>query len=372
MDDLPFEVDIGRSTSNPYRGLSPFPDNVNAITKQYTSLYPFPTSVTATDLADYYTPNPPPVGVIVRRQAPVNGAPPAWLDENGQNWNAFLNGNLAQQGSNADRAPGWDLVDRDIAVINTATNAVSYQGGPLNIVMALSVNPSTHAVTAVGTDATNQIRFVPKLDSKFIQVLMGTYSPSGASGARVDLNPHLGPYSPLTGTYTTTSLPAVCTAGSTACIANSIGDPRGIAWNPATGKGYVTGMGSNNVIVINAAGARDSVLNTPIPVGQGPTGIVLNAVGANASSPTLAYVLNRFDATISVLSLAATSPAAAEVERVALSYDPTPNDIRAGRPLLYNTHLFSGLGQISCASCHVDARTDRLGWDLGDPTSPPE
>ncbi len=371
-DDAPFEVDIARETSNPYGGLSPFPDRINAQTKQYTSLYPFPTSVTPNNFAAYYTTTPPPVSVVVRRQAPVNGAAPAWLDENGQNWNAFINGNLAQQGSLADRAAGWDLIDRDIAVINTATNAVSYQSGPLNMVMALTVNPSTNAVTAVGTDATNQIRFVPKLDGKFIQVVMGTYAPAGTSGAKADLNPHLGAYSPLTGTYIKTSLPATCAAGSTACIANSIGDPRGIAWNPASGKGYVTGMGSNNVIVINASGGRDSVLTTPIPVGQGPTGIVLNAVGANASSPTLAYVLNRFDATISVLSLAATTPTQAEVERVALSYDPTPNDIRAGRPILYNTQLFSGLGQIACGSCHVDARTDRLAWDLGDPTSPPE
>ena len=371
-DDAPFEVDLARSPAGPYGGISPFPDNINAELKKYTSLYPAPTTVTPNIFTSYFTETPPPVSVIVRRKAPAGGGLPTWLDENGKDWSLFINGSRAQQGTNADRAPGWDLIDRDIAVINTATISVSYQGGPLNIVMALAVNPSTNSVTAVGTDATNQIRYAPKLDGTFIQVLMGTYSPSGSGGSKADLNPHLLPYSPVTGTYATSSIPATCTAGSSVCIANSIGDPRGIAWNPATGKGYVTGMGSNSVIVINAAGARDPVLNTPIPVGQGPTGIVLNAVGANAASPTLAYVLNRFDATISVLNLAATSPAAAEVARVALSYDPTPTDIRNGRPLLYNTQLFSGLGQISCGSCHVDGRTDRLAWDLGDPTSAPE
>jgi hypothetical protein len=254
----------------------------------------------------------------------------------------------------------------------TADNAVTYQGGVLNMVMALAVNPATNAVTAVGTDATNQIRYQPMLDGTFIQVLMGTYVLGGATGAKADLNPHLLPYSPVTGTYTSASIPATCATGGGLCAANSIGDPRGIAWNAATGKGYVTAMGSNSVIVVNSAGARDSVLSTPIPVGQGPTGIVLNAVGANASFPTLAYVLNRFDGNISVLNLAATSPSAMEVARVALSYDPTPTDVRAGRPLLYNTQLFSGLGQIACGSCHVDARTDRLAWDLGDPTSPIE
>jgi hypothetical protein len=240
------------------------------------------------------------------------------------------------------------------------------------MVMALAVNPASQSVTAVGTDATNQIRYQPMLDGTFIQVLMGTYALGGTTGTKADLNPHLLPYSKVTGTYATASIPATCAKGVSLCAANSIGDPRGIAWNAATGKGYVTAMGSNSVIVINSSGGRDSVLSTPIPVGQGPTGIVLNAVGANASSPTLAYVLNRFDANISVLNLAATSPSAMEVARVALSYDPTPADVRAGRPLLYNTQLFSGLGQIACGSCHVDARTDRLAWDLGDPTSQPE
>ncbi|MBK6542495.1 MAG: hypothetical protein IPG10_14675 [Flavobacteriales bacterium] len=42
--------------------------------------------------------------------------------------------------------------------------------------------------------------------------------------------------------------------------------------------------------------------------------------------------------------------------------------IKAGRKHLYNTHLGSGNGHISCGSCHVDGRWDRLGWDLGDPS----
>src|SRR6185436_7006934 len=48
-------------------------------------------------------------------------------------------------------------------------------------------------------------------------------------------------------------------------------------------------------------------------------------------------------------------------------FDPTPEVVRKGRRHLYDTRKTSGLGIISCASCHVDARTDRLAWDLGDP-----
>ena len=48
-------------------------------------------------------------------------------------------------------------------------------------------------------------------------------------------------------------------------------------------------------------------------------------------------------------------------------FDPTPEIIRNGRRHLYDTRKTSGLGIVSCASCHPDARMDRLAWDLGDP-----
>src|SRR5581483_5463104 len=48
-------------------------------------------------------------------------------------------------------------------------------------------------------------------------------------------------------------------------------------------------------------------------------------------------------------------------------FDPSPTAIKAGRKHLYDTHKNSGLGQAACASCHVDARTDKLAWDLGSP-----
>ncbi|MEO0424320.1 MAG: hypothetical protein AAF184_18425, partial [Pseudomonadota bacterium] len=64
--------------------------------------------------------------------------------------------------------------------------------------------------------------------------------------------------------------------------------------------------------------------------------------------------------TVSTTSLVETARAA--------FFDPTPAAIRAGRQHIYNTRQTSGLGQAACASCHTDARMDRLAWDLGDPT----
>ena len=91
-------------------------------------------------------------------------------------------------------------------------------------------------------------------------------------------------------------------------------------------------------------------------VGEGPTGLALDE-GAERL-----YVLNKFEASISVVDTASEL----ETARV-FFHDPTPALVTTGRKHLYDTHKNSGLGQIACASCHVDARIDRLAWDLGDP-----
>ena len=75
------------------------------------------------------------------------------------------------------------------------------------------------------------------------------------------------------------------------------------------------------------------------------------------------YVYNRFDGSISTVDTVNQT-----VTNTLSLFDPTPQAIKAGRPLIYNTQISSGLGQASCASCHVDTRFDRLAWDLGDPT----
>jgi hypothetical protein len=111
-------------------------------------------------------------------------------------------------------------------------------------------------------------------------------------------------------------------------------------------------MGSNNVILVNANGKRLRRIN----VAAGPTGIVMD------ESRDRVYVLSRFAGAIVSLSLSGR-----RVLNTTPFFDPTPTYIKAGRPFLYDTQISSGLGQASCASCHVDGRTDRLAWDLGNP-----
>jgi YVTN family beta-propeller protein len=273
--------------------------------------------------------------MIVKRT--VVGSAIQWLDDNLKDWSLFISGAPSFLPSTAGkRVKGWDISDRDVAIIDTTNNSVSYQSGVMNILMAIGVNPATNEITVVGTDATNQIRFEPVLQSTFVHVNFARFTQGGANTIS-DLNPHIN--------YATKSL----AAGTT--VQNSIGDPRAIVWNAAGTQAYVTGMGSNNVAIIDPTGARLGLIN----VGQGPTGLVL--------SNGFAYVLNKFDATISSIDTSVNQA----VATTPLFFDPTPAAVKLGRPILYNTQQTSGLGQLACASCHVDARWDRLAWDLGNP-----
>ncbi len=278
-------------------------------------------------------PPPPRVGMIVKRDDQGR-----WMDDNNRDWTNFVSGpNAASSG----RIPGWTMPDRDLAVIDASSLGVSYVTGLMNINMGIGVNPATGDVTIVGTDGINEVRFEPNVNGVFIRVLMATVGAGGmGTPSIVDLNPHL--------TYTTPTIPMPERL-------RSIGDPRAVVWDSTGQRGYVAGMGSNNVIVIDPSGARAGLSQT-IPVGEGPTSLAID------ESRDALYVLNRFEGSISVVSLSSET----EVARIPY-FDPSPQALKVGRKHLYDTHLTSGLGQSSCASCHVDARMDRLSWDLGDP-----
>src|SRR5262245_60734115 len=276
-------------------------------------------------------PVPPAVGLIVRKTDVGT-----WVDDNGGDWTQFVTGSSANL---SGRPVGWDLWDHDVAEIDSQTLAVSYRTRLMNLCMALAVNPATGQVTIVGTEAINEVRFEPKLNGRFLRTRIAIDDGAGGSSQIIDLNPHLD--------YAGPSIPQ-------ALRGLSLGDPRGIAWNASGTAGYITGMGSNNVIIVDATGMRTE--SEPIEVGQGPTGIAVDQAGARV------YVLNKFEATISVIDAAKH----VELDRVSF-FDPTPPSIWMGRPHLDTAHETSGLGHISCASCHPDGRMDRLAWDLGNP-----
>ncbi|MBM4109258.1 MAG: hypothetical protein FJ255_10695 [Phycisphaerae bacterium] len=311
----------------------------------------FPPNVVSDATGPYGGQNPPPNsgGAFVPPIAPANNpairvglivkkdAGGAWRDDNSRDWTTMVSG---AQASRSGRVVGWDLVDHDIAVVNASTLAVDYHKRLMNMCMALAVNPATGRLALVGTDAINQVRFEPNLKGKFLRVNAALVDPVPPATPTIrDLNTHL--------TYAAPTIPQ-------SDRNKSIGDPRALVWNGAGTLAYVAGMGSNNVIQIDAEGQR---LGAPaIAVPPGPTGLALDETRGRL------FVLSRFDASVSTISTATQA-----VTSTVSFYDPTPAAVRIGRKHLYDTHKNSGLGHISCASCHVDSRLDRLAWDLGDP-----
>ena len=300
-----------QSVSNPagpYGGLNPPPNSGNVFVPALNPLNPLA----------------PAVSLILQKDAATG----QWRDDNGRNWSPFVT---------------WDLHDHDVAVIDAATLGVTYVNGLMNMNMAMGVRPDG-TLTVIGTEATNRTRFEPNITGRFVRSMMASVNPSNpTSPTIVDLNPHLASaYASGQGNVPQTMRD------------DSIADPRAIVWQANGSRGFVAGMGSNSVAAVSPSGARLG----RIDVGQGPTGLALDESRGNL------YVLNRFDATISVVSLSGLST----VATVGLSFDPTPTAIKSGRPFLYNARLTSGLGVTACGSCHVDGRKDGLAWDLGDPS----
>lgn len=293
--------------------------------------------------------NPPRVSLIVKKDEQGR-----WMDDNGGDWTAMVSGPVVPgtSANKSGRVEGWDLYDHDLAFIDADSLETYYATGLMNICMAVGVHPATGRVLVVGTDGTNEKRFEPNVNGTFLRVraaLVGDRSAPGGEPTidwNVDLNPQLAAAG-----YSQSTIPQ-------AQRDQAVGDPRAIVWTSAGDIGYVAGMGSNNVVVIDEAGTREEDHGPAlIEVGQGPTGLVIDEPRSRL------YVLNRFDATISTVDTSsrlviATTP----------YFDPTPPVIKLGRPHLYDTHRTSGLGHTACASCHVDARFDRLAWDLGDPS----
>ena len=313
-DDYP--ANVTRQEDTPYGGENPPPNSGNQ----------FDPPIAGNLL------QPPRVGQIVRKDDQGR-----WMDDNGQDWTRWVSGNRA---ADSDRPVGWDLPDRDLAVIDANTLAVSYVSRLMTTGMALAVNPSSGAATLVGTDAFNELRFEPNVNGRFLTVNFASVE-TGEAPVTADLNPHLNYQSP--------TIPGDQRR-------QSLGDPRGIAWTQDGSVGFVTGMGSNTVLAIDGSGARlDGV--APIDVGAGPTGVVLDAQDQRL------FVWNHFDASLTTIDVASLT-----VSETFEAFSPLPSAIVNGRPHFYDTHATSGLGQIACASCHVDTRTDRLAWDLGDPS----
>jgi hypothetical protein len=115
--------------------------------------------------------------------------------------------------------------------------------------------------------------------------------------------------------------------------------------------------------------ARANVEPDPASSEAGPRGLAILSTGTAANDR--AYLLNRLEPSISVIALNGGAPVFASQFDLQRS-EVEPAYIREGRKFLYSTE-FSGAGDptqhglegfASCASCHVDGRSDNVSWRL--------
>jgi YVTN family beta-propeller protein len=276
----------------------------------------------------------PETGLILH----LDAASGHWEDELARNW---------------DSAVRFNLPDRDVFAINandlTATPAPFVGVG--TILFNMVANPVSGKVYVSNTDARNEVRFEGPgvlagssvrghLHEARITVL------DGASVLPRHLNPHID--------YGVVPSPSGTKDASLAI-------PLGMAVTGDGARLYVAGFGSSAVGIF-ATSELESDTFTPSAAdhiavsGGGPSGLVLNEAAARL------YVFTRFDNAISVVD----TTTATEIAHHPV-HNPEPPAVVAGRHVLYDAVLSSSNGEAACASCHVFADFDSLGWDLGNP-----
>ena len=143
---------------------------------------------------------------------------------------------------------------------------------------------------------------------------------------------------------------------------------------PAPGTQLATPFGieisadDSTVVAVAASSSRlftmDAVTGVVLgraKVGAIPRALVLES-DPSTGAPMRAWVHNAVGASVSLVDIS--NPAEpSELEKIILE-DPTLPDVKAGR-IAFNNAEGSTSGTFSCGSCHPDAHTDQLLWNLG-------
>lgn len=291
----------------------------------------------------------PEVGLIVKYDPVAD----EWNDELGRDWSSDVRFNL----------PDYDVfvIDADATppVQLDAGDGIPEFSGVGTILFNMAVNPVSGNVYVSNTEAFNEVRFEgpgefasTSVRSHLHETRITVIDPDAALPADevtpIHLNKHID--------YDNCCAPLPNPTND-----NSLAFPLEMAVNSTGTTLFVTAFGSSKIGIFDTAelegdsftpSAADHVELT----GGGPTGLVLD------ESRSVLYTLTRFDNSISVVSTAT----GAELEHVAM-HNPEPDEVVAGRPILYDARFSSSNGDQACASCHVFGDFDSLSWDLGDP-----
>ncbi len=277
----------------------------------------------------------PEVGVIVR----VNPETGHFEDELGRNW---------------DEVVRFDLPDEDVFAIDATTlerrGSWPHVG---TILFNMVTNPKTGALYVSNTEARNEVRF--EGPGEFADsTVQGHLHEARITVIRGDdvaprhLNKHID--------YSVRPAPP-------GVKEHSLATPVEMAVSKNGRKLYVAAFGSSRIGVFDTAALEDDSFDPTVASadyldvsGGGPAGLVLDERRGRL------YVLTRFDNAVSVLDL----DSGAETAHLPL-YNPEPEHVVTGRPVLYDAQTTSSNGEASCAGCHVFGDLDSIGWDLGNP-----
>ncbi len=246
-----------------------------------------------------------------------------WRDSEGRDWTTRVR---------------FNLPDQDIFVLDVEQDPPQVLGtlqGVGTILFNLAVHPSDGRLAVSNLESDNHVRFEPELRGRSVQNRVTFLD--GESVRPVHLNAHIDFQSPF---------------ATPEQRAQSLALPLQLEFSQDGRRLYLVAFGSRRLAVLDASG---QVLER-IEVGGGPAGLALDETRRQA------FVLNRFDLTISLVDL----DLGREVRRFPLRFNPEPALVREGRPVLYDASN-SAYGDQACASCHLFADLDSLAWDLGDP-----
>lgn len=180
----------------------------------------------------------------------------------------------------------------------------------------------------------------------------------------------------LTVLNATTPTAAIVDAKTKRSFLARFDQPSGIVHHPTMTMAFVTAVGTNNVLVVNTAGADP--MRWPIAdisVGMGPKSIVISPNGKTA------WVHNATDFTISAIDLAplltfndplTQGSAMPKIDplflkhskQVAYAKDPLPEKMALGRRVFHNAmnSRLSASNRFACATCHLDGMEDKSVW----------
>jgi DNA-binding beta-propeller fold protein YncE len=247
--------------------------------------------------------------------------------------------------SATDSRINWNVLDHDIAEINTTTHAIDRWISRVGThLFDLAMHPDG-SLWCVNSDSLNLTRFEPELNGHVSQHRLSRIALPATTVSHFDLNPGIT-------RATTPHAPS---------IALALSQPTGVILNGDGSRAWITAFSSDRVAEVDTTSGAILRRVDLRPAGagteamRGPRHLVM---GNNRL-----YVLNKISDTLATIDPTAGSL----LSDIPLgSIDPMPRAIRQGRGFLYDARL-SGNGTISCATCHIDADRDGLAWDLGDP-----